>query len=140
MIEAKVRLSPKVERDFQKLVEVDYHGDEVEALERAIELLTRNRARIAALQTLHTPRLRLIVPLYVMVESTDTVVVCHSDLEVFGYGDTESEAVMDFCECVVETYYELKTHRHVLGPHLQQAWEFLSRVVLEVEPNADYEA
>lgn len=57
------------------------------------------------IQDLRQPDLRLTVPLYVTVEPGETIVVSHSDLDTFGYGEIENEAITDFCECVAETYW-----------------------------------
>ena len=90
--------------------------------------------KVVALQDLRDPKLRLTQPLYVLIEDREPVMVSNVDLDIFGYGDTEDEAVQDFCECVVETYWDLKEAADRLGPHLQRIWDFLDRIVQEVEP------
>ena len=75
--------------------------------------------------------LRLTIPLYVTVEPGETIAVSNSDLDTFGYGETEDEAIADFCECVAESYWELKEEQDNLGPHLAWIWAYLSRIVVE---------
>jgi hypothetical protein len=89
------------------------------------------------LQDLRVPNLRLIAPLYVIVEEQDNLVVAsNADLDVFGYGDTEAEALQDLREVIVETYADLSLHQHKLGPHLQAIWNYLNRVILELQLHA----
>jgi len=83
------------------------------------------------LQDLRTPTLTLKSPLHVTIEYNDVVVVSNNDLDIFGYGDTENEAVGDFCACVVETYWALKEEQDNLGPHLAHIWRYLSKRVEE---------
>lgn len=88
-------------------------------------------SKIIALQDLRQPDLRLTAPLYVTAEPGETIVVSNSDLDTFGYGETEDEAIADFCQCVAETYWELKEEQDNLGPHLARIWAYLSRIVIE---------
>jgi len=88
-------------------------------------------SKIIALQDLRQPDLRLTAPLYVAAEPGETIVVSNSDLDTFGYGETEDEAITDFCQCVAETYWELKEEQDNLGPHLARIWAYLARIVVE---------
>lgn len=88
---------------------------------------------VTAIQDLRHPALRLAAPLFVTVQRGDKVIVNNSDLDIFGYGDTESEAIDDFRQCAVETYFDLKADQDRLGPHLQRVWNFLSHMVAEVK-------
>ncbi len=89
---------------------------------------------IRVLQDLRSPKLRLVAPLFVTVEEQDDVVVASNvDLDVFGYGDTEAEAVDDLRAIIVETYLDLQLDQANLGPHLQAIWNYLNRIVIEWE-------
>jgi hypothetical protein len=89
---------------------------------------------VRVLQDLRDTKLRLVAPLFVTIEEQDGVVVASNvDLDVFGYGDTEAEALQDLRDIIVETYFDLKANRDQLAPHLQAIWLYLDRVALEME-------
>lgn len=81
---------------------------------------------IRVLQDLRDARLRLIAPIYVTLEEQDGVVVASNvDLDLFGYGDTEAEALQDLREIISETHLDLKAEQGRLSPHLQAIWNYL---------------
>ena len=138
MSEATVTLAipPGLYERAQSLVEIGMFTslqDLAEyGLRRALfESASVQEVKIAAVQDLRDPALRLLSPLYVTVEGNDPVLVNHSDLDIFGCGDTEGEAIDDFCRCVVETFWELKAQAGNLGPHLERIWGYLSKIVAE---------
>ncbi len=89
---------------------------------------------VRVLQDLRIPKLRLVAPLFVTVEEQDDIVVASNvDLDTFGYGDTEAEALDDLRAVIVETYFDLKLDQANLGPHLQAIWNYLNRIVIEWE-------
>lgn len=55
------------------------------------------------------------------------------DLNTFGCGETEDEAIRDLCESIIEYYEHLKSNYNRLGVLLQRDWDFLSRIILELE-------
>ena len=69
-------------------------------------------------------------PLSVLLESDDEQMIayCH-DLEVFGYGDTEWEALTDLRETIADLYFELSENCRKLGPFPQKVWHFLSQII-----------
>lgn len=87
--------------------------------------------QVKVIQDLRESGLRLTAPLYVTVEPGENVVVSNADLDIFGYGETEDEALRDFCQCVSETYFELKEEQDSLGPHMERIWNYLSRAIIE---------
>jgi len=92
---------------------------------------------VRILQDLRSDRVRLVAPLYVTIEEADGVIVAsNADLDLFGYGDTESEALQDLREVIEETYWDLKAEQARLGSHLQSIWNYLNRIVLEHQPHA----
>ncbi|UCE06954.1 MAG: hypothetical protein JSW07_02635 [bacterium] len=48
------------------------------------------------------------------------------DLNTFGYGESEDEALRDLCDCIIEYYEHVKANRNKMGPLLKRDWEFLS--------------
>ena len=53
------------------------------------------------------------------------------DLDVFGYGETEGEALDDLRRAISDLYFVLKRNRDDLGPLPQQVWEYLTDTVEE---------
>jgi hypothetical protein len=99
------------------------------------EVIAHDAVRV--LQDLREARLRLIAPIYVTLEEQDGVVVAsNADLDLFGYGDTEAEALQDLREVISETYFDLKREQGNLSPHLQAIWDYLDRVMIEYQVHA----
>lgn len=70
-------------------------------------------------------------PIPVSLESSDgTVTACCYDLEQFGVGENEFEALDDLCATIVELYRVLKSEKK-LGPLPQRQLVYLKRVVRE---------
>ncbi len=78
------------------------------------------------------PRYRLRFPLPVVVEVDGPQVVAFShDLDVFGWGDEEAEAIADFKVAVSELFDALREDRANLGPHPQMVLRYLERAITE---------
>ena len=78
------------------------------------------------------PRYRLQSALLVAVEVDGPHVVAFShDLDAFGWGDGEGEAVADFKAAVCELFDALREDRATLGPHPQTVLRYLERVIAE---------
>lgn len=71
-------------------------------------------------------------PVNILVED-ETFIATSYDLNLFGYGDSEDEALRDLCESIIEHYEHLKTNRSKLGSLLKRDWNFLSRIIKEME-------
>lgn len=100
-------------------------------------IIVERQEAIRVVQDLRDVSLRLVAPLYVALEEEDgTVVASNADLDLFGYGDTEAEALQDLREVMIETYHDLKANQSTLGPHLQTIWNYLNRVIVELQVHA----
>ena len=79
---------------------------------------------------LRDPGLRMVhaIPLDVSVEET-TVVVCWSEINEFGTGDTLSEAIDDFASAVRELYLRLFAPDANLGADLRKVKESLGQYI-----------
>jgi hypothetical protein len=99
----------------------------LELLPKVSEICTRKQLFI---YSLHHPQLKLKEPLVVLLESDDeqTIAFCH-DLEVFGYGDTEGEALSDLRETIADLYFELSENCQKLGPFPQKVLHYLSQII-----------
>ena len=88
--------------------------------------------RIIPIQNLRSRKLRLINPLYVNIEYEDSIhVVFSEDLNLYGYGEIELNAIRDFCKEVEYLYFDLKKSKGKLGKAMKENWNFLKDVVKE---------
>lgn len=71
-------------------------------------------------------------PVNILVED-DIYIAMSYDLNLFGYGDSEDEALRDLCESIIEHYEHLKNNQSKLGLLLKRDWNFLSRIIKEME-------
>ena len=82
------------------------------------------------LYSLRHPLLRLRNPIAVSLvyDGTQSIAAAY-DLDVFGYGETDGEALDDL-RCVInDLYFTLKNNSNALGPLPQRVWEYLSETV-----------
>lgn len=63
----------------------------------------------------------------------DNYIAASYDLNLFGYGGSEDEAIRDLCESIFEHYEHLKMNQAKLGHLLRRDWNFLYRLILELE-------
>jgi hypothetical protein len=71
-------------------------------------------------------------PVNILVED-DIYIATSYDLNLFGYGETEDEALRDLCDSIIEHYEHLKKNETKLGPLLKRDWNFLSRMIEDME-------
>lgn len=85
------------------------------------------------LYSLHSHILKLKEPLaiYLEYDKDQTIAFCY-DLDIFGYGETEGEALEDLRKSINDLYYELKENRKVLGLLAKKVWDYLSMIIEEV--------
>ena len=87
------------------------------------------------LKGLGASRLQLSSPLTVEAHwDPDGVTVHHPPSDVFGYGESEAEALDDFRKALVELYFTLDAERGALGPALQRTLEVLDAVLRVSDP------
>lgn len=82
--------------------------------------------------TLHSPSLKLKEPLAVHLEydKEEVIALCY-DIDLFGYGETEVEALEDLRSTIEDLYYELKENESNLGILPQRIWGYLSSIIEE---------
>lgn len=104
-------------------------------LERQIEVLKdREEQEIFPIQFLDSEKLELQQPIIVRSvysSQSNTCVVDHFELNIYGEGRDESEAVEDFKLSLEETYFDLKKDKEKLGPYLLKEWQILNKVIKE---------
>ena len=88
------------------------------------------RCKIVPLNTLKHPRYTLRKPLYITIETEDSLVIASlEDIEAFAYADTEYEAINQLCEEIVNLYEDLKEDREKLGVLPKKWLAFLEEVI-----------
>ncbi len=86
--------------------------------------------RTIFLSHLYSDRYLLTQPLPVELEfGAKEITIVSYDLNIYGVGETEDEAIDDFCLSLIETYEDIENHQNALGSYLQQIWNYLSKVV-----------
>jgi len=105
--------------------------DRINALYQVIQNLQKRK--IIPIQNLRSTKLQLRDPLYVVSEYEDGVFVIFSDdINLYGYGDTELNAIRDFCKDVEYLYFDLKRSKEKLGEIVKESWEFLKKIIIEL--------
>jgi hypothetical protein len=106
---------------------------EIDKLYKAIGKLSKKLAtKSIFLQNLRHQCYILKQPLSVTLESEDSEIVasCY-DINMYGCGDNEEEAIDDLCTVIVEYYESLKEDKEKLGCLPQKHWIYLSNVIEE---------
>ncbi|GAG71120.1 unnamed protein product, partial [marine sediment metagenome] len=89
--------------------------------------------KIIPIQNLRSTKLQLRDPLYVVSEYEDGVFVISSDdINLYGYGDTELNAIRDLCKDIEYLYFDLKQSKEKLGEIMKENWEFLKNIIIEL--------
>ncbi|TEU10856.1 MAG: hypothetical protein E3J21_25075 [Anaerolineales bacterium] len=95
-----------------------------------VEKLARRHPLL--LYSLRHPQLRLNSPIAVSLEDDGVQVIAAAyDLDVFGYGETEWEALDDLRHTITDLYFTLKDDARALGPMPRRVWEYLSDIIEE---------
>ena len=77
--------------------------------------------------SLRHPTLRLRSPMAVsLIDDGEQIIAAAYDLDTFGYGDSDSEALDDLRRAVVDLYATLKDNSDSLGPLPKRIREYLS--------------
>ena len=118
--------------DTRAGVELRQIRDELRQLTTLLTCASSRRPIL--LYSLRHPHLGLVEPLSVALEYDEGQVVAYApDLDLFGYGDTENEALDDLRCTVADLYYTLKQERGSLGPLSARVWDYLDHVIAEAE-------
>lgn len=86
--------------------------------------------KIIPIQSLRSAKLQLKSPLYLVSEYEDDVFVVFSDdLNLYGYGNTELNAIRDICKEIEYLYFDLKKSKNKLGKAMEENWNFLEEII-----------
>ncbi|MEW6095897.1 MAG: hypothetical protein AB1567_05150 [bacterium] len=73
-------------------------------------------------------RLSTPIPIHLEYDNGIFVAVAH-DLNLFGWADTEEEAITDLCHEIVDYYLDLKEEHQNVTIQMKQHWQFLQSVI-----------
>jgi hypothetical protein len=104
---------------------------ELEIYEKLGKVLDRIEKRKSLfISSLHNPRLELNVPIPITLENDRYQFIAYSsDLDIFGCGETEYEAIEDLRQSIVDLYFDLREEK--LGSDLKKIFSYLQSVVIE---------
>jgi hypothetical protein len=82
--------------------------------------------------SLRDGRLRVMQPIRVKFSKDGAGFIAEAiDLNEFGFGGNQSEAVADLQHAIAELYFSLRDERNRLGPDLRRVWKKVDRAIIE---------
>lgn len=117
----------------------DIHGAEIAELRERVKKLEerleqKSEQQFIPIQFLDSEKLELKQPLCVTLnyssDSEEWVADC-LELNIYGSGRDEAEAIKDFKIALEESYFSLKKDKDKLAPQLEEEWKYLNRVIKE---------
>ena len=92
----------------------------------------RRYSKTVYIQNVGDTRLFLQRDIPISIEYNDNVVTAISyDLEEFGFGNDEFEALKDIRESIVSLFYLFKEEEDNLGPLPKRQWNYLKDIIIE---------
>ena len=84
--------------------------------------------------SLRDGRLRVMQPIRVKFSKDGAGFIAEAiDLNEFGFGGNQSEAVVDLQHVIAELYFSLRDEWNRLGPDLRRVWKKVDRAIIEPE-------
>ncbi len=84
------------------------------------------------IQNLRHPSYQLRQPIPILIEEEgDVTIATYDDVDLYGTGEDEQEAISDLCAAIVEYYEGLKEHEGRLGEIPAQEYTFLKGIIVE---------
>jgi DUF1680 family protein len=106
-------------------------ADQYKDLTKKIIHSIDTRYRIIPLNSLKHPKYHLRVPVHITMEfEEDKVIASFDDIEAFSYAETNSEAINQLCEEIIQLYEDLQEDEENLGP-LPQKWLHYLKEIIE---------
>ncbi len=94
------------------------------------KVIESSKRKSVLVYSLHNPLLKLKEPLVAHLEyDKEGVIAFCYDLDIFGHGDTEGEALEDIRKTIDDLFFELESNKKDLGPFPQKIWDYLSGIV-----------
>jgi len=120
-------------------VYIDIHGAEIAELREKVERLEkkneeREKQQSIIIQFLDSDKLEIKKPLYVSLSygiDDELWIVDCPELNIYGSGRNETDAIKDFKIVLEESYFSLKKDKDKLAPHLMDEWKNLQEFIKE---------
>lgn len=115
------------------LSELDMVKKEIKKVQEDLgQLRKMERTKNIYIQNLRYPTYVLKSPISIALEFEENQVIasCY-DIDMYGSGSNEEEAIDDLCEVIVEYYESLKEDKDKLGPIPRKHWIYLERIISE---------
>lgn len=117
----------------------DIHGAEIAEIKEKVERLERKleereKQQIILIQFLDSNKLELKKPIYVSLSygiDDELWIVDCPELNIYGSGRDETEAIKDFKIVLEESYFSLKKDKDKLAPHLMDEWNGMQGFIKE---------
>ena len=92
-----------------------------------------DKLRTVSLANLRSLKIKLKEPINVFIEKKSSEIIINClDLDLYGVGDTDQEAIKDLSESIEELYFILKKEGNSrLGPHMLNIWNFMKDRFIE---------
>lgn len=82
-------------------------------------------------EKLNHPELELYHPLPVTIEEdVNNFIANYSEIDSFGCGSTEAEAISDLLNELTETYLDLEQHAKTLSSQSKKWWDHLQKIII----------
>lgn len=107
-------------------------------LEERVSSLESDKAGVkhflSAINSLGSRKLQLKQPLTIVLrETVEDFIAELSDINAWGHGETEQEAVENLCVDLENLYFSLKKEQKKLGKEMQRQWSFLKKFIKEAK-------
>jgi hypothetical protein len=103
-------------------------SEKIDYLERVLKKIEGRKSLF--IRSLHNPHLELSDSLPITLENDGYQFIAYApDIDIYGCGETEYEAIEDLRQSIVELYFDLKQDK--LGDDLKGILEYLNSVVVE---------
>ena len=109
----------------QSYLKESEHFDEISKVQEA-----EQKTKFVTIDALEHPKLKLRYPLSITIEKDrQNVIANYSEIESFGCGQTETEAISDLLSEITEIYHELEQGEAQLSSLSKKWWTHLQTVV-----------
>lgn len=103
------------------------------SLEEQLKNFREKQPKQIYLNNLRCSHIILKQPLFVIFEKNESEITCGCpDVDLYGVGETEQEAIIDFSESLEDLFFSLKEEgEDNLGPQMLYIWRFLKKIISE---------
>jgi hypothetical protein len=123
LLKKRDRLNMRLAEIWQEVAYLQLDIKKTDVFEERQPILSR-------ISDLRSDKYRLVSPLPITLSiENDIYAVTSYDLNMFGYGESDDEAIQDLCDAIVEYYEELEDNQNRLGKIPTQHKHFLDQII-----------